>query len=65
MGFPQVPNTHALAMLLMTGLAQYIISRDKIRLEYSSLANLVILVVGFELFPFVTGLDPIQPLTFF
>jgi di/tricarboxylate transporter len=65
MGFPQVPNLHALAMLLMTALALYIFSRDKIRLESSSLAILVILVVGFEVFPFEGGRDPIEPLTFF
>jgi hypothetical protein len=44
MDFPQIPNTHALAMLLMTGMALYMFSRERIRLESSSLAILVLML---------------------
>ena len=65
MGFPQVPNMHALVMLLMTGVALFLFSREKIHLESSSLAILVMLVVGFELFPFESLRGSIEPMTFF
>ncbi len=52
MGFPAIPNEHALAVLLLTGLALFLFTRERIPLETSSLAVLVLLVIGFELFPF-------------
>lgn len=54
MGFPVLPNDHALAVLLMTVLALYLFTREKLPLETSSLFVLIALVVGFELFPFRT-----------
>lgn len=51
MDFPQIPNTHALAMLLMTGVALFLFTREKIRLETSSLTILMLVVIGFEIFP--------------
>ena len=65
MDFPQLPNTHALVMLLMTGLALFLFSREKIPLESSSLALLVMVVVGFQLFPFEGVRGSIEPMTFF
>jgi di/tricarboxylate transporter len=65
MDFPDIPNTHALAMLLMTAGALYMFSRENIRLESSSLAILVVLVVGFELFPFSGVHGQVDPLEFF
>ena len=65
MDFPQVPNTHALVMLLMTGVALFLFSREKIHLESSSLAILVMVVVGFQLFPFEGARGSIEPMTFF
>lgn len=65
MDFPQVPNTHALVMLLMTGVALFLFTREKIRLESSSLAILVMVVVGFEIFPFEGARGAIEPMTFF
>ena len=65
MDFPQVPNTHALVMLLMTGVALFLFTREKIRLESSSLAILVIVVIGFEIFPFEGARGAIEPMTFF
>ena len=65
MDFPHVPNMHALVMLLMTGLALFLFSREKIHLESSSLAILVMVVVGFQLFPFEGVRGTIEPMTFF
>jgi di/tricarboxylate transporter len=65
MDFPQIPNTHALAMLLMTGVALFLFTREKIRLESSSLAILVMVVIGFKIFPFEDARGAIEPLTFF
>ena len=64
MDFPQIPNMHALAMLLMTGVALYLFTREKIHLESSSLAILVMVIIGFEIFPFEGARGAIDPLTF-
>ena len=48
---PDLPNVHALVVLGLTVLALYAFSKEKWHLELTSLALLVILVVGFSLFP--------------
>ena len=65
MDFPQIPNIHALVMLLMTGVALFLFTRETIRLESSSLAILIMLVIGFEIFPFSGPRGAIEPMTFF
>jgi len=65
MGFPVIPNPHALAVLLLTVLALILFTREKIALESSSLFVLVVLVIGFELFPFGGGMGEIKPSDFF
>ncbi|MGB5199001.1 MAG: SLC13 family permease [Sedimenticolaceae bacterium] len=45
-------NVHALAVLLLTVVALLLFTRERIPLETSSLLVLVLLAVGFELFPF-------------
>ena len=52
MAIPDIPNAHALAVLLLTVLALILFTREKILLESSSLFILVALIVGFELVPF-------------
>jgi len=52
--FPSIPNYHAFAVLLLTGVALYLFRREDIRLESSCLGVLILLAVGFELIPFVT-----------
>jgi len=47
------PDAHGIAVLLLTILALFLFTRDRIPLESSSLAILIILVVGFELVPYV------------
>ncbi len=64
MDFPQIPNMHALAMLIMTGVALYLFTRQKIHLESSSLAILVTVIIGFEVFPFESARGAVEPLTF-
>ncbi len=52
---PITPDAHGIAVLLLTVFALFLFTRDKIPLESSSLAILIILVAGFELFPYVRG----------
>lgn len=61
LGFPLLPNHHALAVLLMTALALFLFTRERLPLETSSLLVLMALVVGFELFPFRTETAHIDP----
>lgn len=46
------PDAHGIAVLALTILALFLFTRDRIPLESSSLAILIILVVGFELVPY-------------
>ena len=59
------PNNHAIAVLLLTVLALFLFSREKIPLETSSLFILVLLAVGFELFPYHAGGEAVHALDFF
>ena len=65
MDFPVIPNVHAMVMLWMTAVALFLFTREKIPLESSSLAILVMVVVGFEIFPFESSRVVIEPLEFF
>ncbi len=46
------PDAHGIAVLILTVVALYLFTRDHIPLESSSLAILIILVAGFQLFPY-------------
>ena len=46
------PDAHGIAVLILTVLALFLFTRDRIPLESSALAILIILVVGFEIFPY-------------
>jgi len=65
MDIPLTPNPHALAVLLLTVLALILFTREKIALESSSLFVLVVLIVGFELFPFGHGTGEVKTSDFF
>ncbi len=65
MNFPAMPNDHALAVLLLTGLALFLFTREKIPLESSSLFVLVVVAIGFEIFPFETETRVIHAHEFF
>ena len=49
---PDLPNLHALATMLLTGVALYLFTKERLLLELTSLGLLVVLVVGFAIFPF-------------
>lgn len=65
MNIPSPPNEHALAVLLLTGVALVLFSREKMPLETSSLMILVMLCVGFQLFPFHGAGGTLRPVDFF
>jgi di/tricarboxylate transporter len=53
MPFPDLPNLHALAVLVLTVVALYLFRREDLPLETSSLAVVCILAIGFEVFPYI------------
>jgi len=65
MAIPDIPNAHALAVLLLTVLALFLFTREKIPLENSSMFILVVLIIGFELFPFKGVFGEVRPADFF
>ncbi|MGI9326814.1 MAG: SLC13 family permease [Pseudomonadales bacterium] len=48
--FPDLPGTHAIAVMLLTVFALYLFTRDRIPLELTSLSLLALLLAGFALF---------------
>jgi di/tricarboxylate transporter len=54
---------HAIAAIAMTIGALFLMSREKIRLEYSSVAIVIVMVTGYELFP-VQGPVPLRGANF-
>ena len=58
-------NAHAIAVMLLTGLALFLFTRKSLPLESSSLAVLAMLAVGFELFPFSREGETIEAQDFF
>jgi di/tricarboxylate transporter len=65
LNIPDLPNYHALAILLITVLALYLFRRDSIPLETSSLAVIAILCVMFSVFPFYIDGEHFEPSTLF
>lgn len=55
------PNAHAIAVMLLTVVALWLFTRERIPLELSSLGLIAILAVGFALFPY----HDIEPTIFF
>ncbi|MCP4088476.1 MAG: SLC13 family permease, partial [Gammaproteobacteria bacterium] len=49
---PEIPNYHAIAVMILTVIALWLFRKDSLPLETSSLVILVILAMGFALFPF-------------
>ena len=49
------PDAHGVAVLLLTAAALVLFTRDQIPLETSSLIVLILLVTGFQLFPYQHG----------
>lgn len=59
------PDVHGVAVLILTGVALFLFTRDNIPLESSSLAVLIVLVTGFELFPYESGGEVLRSVEFF
>ncbi len=59
------PDAHGVAVLLLTAFALFLFTRDNLPLETSSLAILIVLVAGFQLFPYERGPEPLGPVQFF
>ncbi len=63
---PITPDAHGIAVLLLTVVALYLFTRDNIPLESSSLAILILLTAGFQLFPYMKdGEVAVGPVDFF
>ncbi|HET6565546.1 MAG TPA: SLC13 family permease, partial [Xanthomonadales bacterium] len=60
-----LPNMHALAVMILIFVALILFARDNIPLETTSLIVLVLLAVGFTLFPYESGGEVLAPSDFF
>jgi len=65
MEIPTTLDAHGLAVLLLVGVALVLFTRERIPLETASLAVLVLLVLGFEFFPYSVGDEQIHAINFF
>ena len=63
---PITPDAHGIAVLVLTVVALFLFTRDDIPLESSSLAILIFLVAGFQVFPYMQdGAVVLGPIDFF
>lgn len=62
---PVTPDIHGVAVLLLTAVALFLFTRDRLPLETSSLAILIILVLGFQLYPYESADTPLGAAQFF
>ena len=60
-----LPNMHALAVMVMIVVALILFTRDNIPMETTSLVVLVVLAVGFTLFPFESDGEALRASDFF
>ena len=60
-----LPNMHALAVMIMIVVALVLFTRDNIPMETTSLVVLVVLAIGFQLFPFESDGQVLRPSDFF
>jgi di/tricarboxylate transporter len=58
---PQLPEPHAIVVILLTCLAMYLFTKDRIPLETTGLGVLVLLILMFVIFPY----KDVQPTDFF
>jgi di/tricarboxylate transporter len=65
MEYPALPDAHGLAVLLLVVLALTLFTRERVPLETSSLVVLVLLTVGFEIFPYVSDGVQLHAIDFF
>ena len=63
---PITLDAHGIAVLILTVVALFLFTRDRIPLESSSLTILIVLVAGFQLFPYLRdGERVLTPVDFF
>jgi di/tricarboxylate transporter len=62
---PITPDSHGIAVLLLTIVALILFTRDRIPLESSSLGILIVLVAGFQFFPYESDGVAVGPAAFF
>jgi di/tricarboxylate transporter len=60
-----LPNMHALAVMVMIVIALALFTRENIPMETTSLVVLVVLAIGFQLFPFESDGQRLAPSDFF
>ncbi|WP_417783925.1 SLC13 family permease [Terasakiella pusilla] len=65
MSFPPLPDPHGIAVLALVGLALVLFTSKHLKLETSSLMVLVILLIGFELFPYEANGEQLRGDDFF
>ncbi len=65
MPFPDLPNYHALFVLVLTVVALFLFRRDDIPLETSCVIVLLLLTIGFTLVPFYNHNGHLEPMEFF
>ena len=65
MSFPSAPDHHAIAILILTIIALILFTRERIPLETSSLFVIVVLAMGFELFPYSQYGEKLHPIELF
>jgi di/tricarboxylate transporter len=63
--WPQIPNEHALGVLILTLIALYFFRREDVPLETSSLAVIGVLAAAFSIFPFIKDGEMLSPSAFF
>ena len=60
-----LPNPHALSVMILIVIALVLFAREEVPLETTSLVVLVMLTVGFQLFPYETETHVVHPSEFF
>jgi di/tricarboxylate transporter len=58
------PDAHGIAVLLLIVVALFLFTRDRLPIETTSLSILIILVAGFQLFPYESDGVPLGPAQF-
>jgi di/tricarboxylate transporter len=59
------PDAHGVAVILLIVAALYLFTRDRVPLESTSLAVIIVLVLGFHAFPYEVDGVPLDPAQFF
>jgi di/tricarboxylate transporter len=62
---PMLPEAHAIAVMILTVVALVLFAQEKIALETSSLVVFIVLVTGFQLFPYQGPAGEVSPVDLF